>query len=165
MEIKYFAIYNNRSHKQFLTFELALESNPWLIVKKTFKDKIKSYFDDSYFEHFFWIIFDSSGNQLNSFNQNNWSCLHWEDRNIRNYNIKWDISDPNGEVKSFYKALGFPYFIFEMFDQLQFCSKFPNWSIFEIAEENIKLKEINIKLIEEQNKLKNEIDLLKKNQK
>ncbi|MDN3204579.1 hypothetical protein [Algoriphagus sediminis] len=155
IKTKVYALFENRTHKEFEGIRSAVNSSPFLILHGRHLDSVKSHFDNTTFERYEWTLYDHKGDKK-WLNKKKWTCLDWGETGGRNQNLSYKISSPEGEVRLFHTlTLNWhqteedhisEFFIFHILDKLLEISVYNSWAEFEVHERNKALELENQKL-------------------
>ncbi|GDX53315.1 hypothetical protein LBMAG27_23620 [Bacteroidota bacterium] len=157
IEDSFYAIYSDLTFKEVRSLEEAFNMRPYpiFVVKKVYKGKTKSFYNDDYFNHFYYSFYNNELREHN-WNESGWTIVDIDEPiNCRTSVVWYKISDPNGEIKSISnhqldKIHLNNYFgikgICNLISYLRNLAKYPNWTCFGIVTENLKLIAENEKL-------------------
>lgn len=154
----YYAIFNDLSYEEYIDMQSAINANPYIIIRRRYRDKIQSHFNEDYFKHYDWDMFNEKGCVV-KITERKWLLYSIFDDLQRGHYFQFKISDPKGKIVEYtIKAYGIGGVI-EGIDYLRLVNKYENWDYYYLSKENEMLKSENKELIEKIEKLKEENDI------
>jgi hypothetical protein len=159
LETEIYAIADNLKFKRAVSIENAFNSRPTpiLVVRKEYKGQTKSLFNDDYFIHSKYTFYDETLD-VSTMNISDWVLLKATEPQNRSREMLYSIADPLGEVRNLSNIdlnpnNKYEYFHIEgvckIIELLRNISKYPDWSYYDLMEENILLKK-RIEILEKE---------------
>lgn len=159
-ETWYYGVFGDYSEAKFESLTKALEAKPRLILQW----EIGPWHNGSYLNtEYRYKFYDDKGTVIREFKQGNWRIHSFEmvlDKYYQRTMLCTKVTDPMGKIQDKTFGAAMPG-ILELLKYLDSISKFPDWSAFQLSEQNDRLIAENQRLREENRKLRNEIALLK----
>jgi len=175
LETKIYAVYDDLTYKEVNSIETGFNSRPkpYFIILKQNKGRTKSLFNDDFFAHSQYTFYDKSLKPI-TINISDWVLLGVNEPENRRREVLYTISDPLGEIRvisnlSLNRNNWSEYFqidgICRIIKLIREISKYPDWSYYDLMNENESLKMTIKELTSEISTLKEKINELEGNDK